>query len=77
MQACHDIVFVFLHQDYPSCTHMQLFELGSLHYPYYLINVNFEPFALEKIVPEHTGLGPVTEINMLVRSHDVIILYSY
>ncbi|XP_065905012.1 protein wntless-like [Dysidea avara] len=55
--------------DFPSCNHIQLFELGSVHHSFYLINVNFDPFPLEKTIPDHRGLGPVKEINMLEIHH--------
>ncbi|CAI8005984.1 Protein wntless [Geodia barretti] len=52
-------------QRYLECEHMQLFELGSVYHPQYLVNVAF-PYLPLSSLPQYRGLAPLNKLALYV-----------
>jgi hypothetical protein len=50
---------------YLECEHMQLFELGSVYHPQYLVNVAF-PYLPLSSLPQYRGLAPLNKLALYV-----------
>ena len=58
-------------QRYLECEHMQLFELGSVYHPQYLVNVAF-PYLPLSSLPQYRGLAPLNKLALYVSGlHDL------
>ena len=70
---CTFTIILSSSQDYFSCDHLPLFELGSVHYDHYLINLRFPSLPLGH-KKDHEGLLPIDKLSLFVSTAIVTIL---
>ena len=71
---CH--ILSLTPQDFYSCDHLPLFELGSCHYHHYLINLRFPSLPLNHR-DDFRGSVVIDKLNLFVRSSiDLVELFN-